>query len=124
MGLIKLAKAFVQAKREFDAEMQHTSAQEKTLRVTPTIEVYGTIYHQKELARLKGPTVELSIRKTRNDDYYKSYAYQVYAGGKLVGGLNDYGFQHAAIRNMRATAYIDRNNPDPSNRYRLLIPRG
>lgn len=124
MGLIKLAKAFAQAKREFDAEVRHTSAQEKTLRTTPTIEVYGTIYHQKELSKLKGSTVALRIRQTRKSDYHQQYDYQVLIGDAIVGGLNDYGFQHAAIRNMRATAYIDRANDGSPNRYRLLIPRG
>lgn len=123
MGLIKLAKAFAQAKRGYDVEVQRSTKQEKTLRNTPVVRVYGTIYHQKELARLKGQTVALTIRPTREGDRFERYTYQVYANGSLVGGLDDYAFQHGDIRKYRATAFIDRANDTSPDRIRLFIPR-
>lgn len=123
MGLIKLARSIGQAKREFDAEVRRSPKQEKALRNTPVVRVYGTIYHQKELSRLKGQTVPVTIRPTKPSDKYKSYAYQVYANGEIVGGLDDHGFQSADIRRYKATAIIDRSNDTSKDRIRLFIPR-
>lgn len=121
MGLINLIKAIGEAKREFDREARRSTKQESHIAKTPLLRVNGTIYHQKELSKLKGNSVQLTLRKTKADDYYKSYDYQVYADGVLVGGLNDYAFQRGAIRNMRAVALIDRNGND-RDKINLYIP--
>ena len=62
MGLINLFKAIGEAKREFDREARRSTKQESHIAKTPLLRVNGTIYHQKELSKLKGNSVQLTLR--------------------------------------------------------------
>lgn len=77
-----------------------------------TLRVYGTIYHQNVLSKVVDDVVPIRVRQTTKSDRFKQYAYQVFMGDYLVGGLDEYAFYHGYFSGMYTYAYVDRTNAE------------
>ena len=122
MGIIKLFKAFGEAKRAYDAEVNSVPTGLTSTLEGRAIRVWGTIYHQDVIAQLQS-AVPVRIRPSKKSDRYGWYDYQVMlTNGTIVGALDQWAVERGQIKNWQALAYVEHGVKGEKDRHRLYIP--